>query len=224
MVRRVLVPLLVTLLMWAGTATAEARPAEAPPVLGERAAPRALFFGDSFFVGGGCTPDGSRSMAAVAGGELGYRPVIRGIAGTGYVAGNDQYGPPAYLSQIRDGAFDVRNPRLVVIEGGANDIGLPLADIRRNARQVLLIAQKRFPQARIIVMGPIQTFGPWEETDGIRDTVKRVARRLGLRFVNPQKWTDGHMEWLCPDWVHPTYEGHQILGTRLAQALAKRGA
>ena len=70
----------------------------------------------------------------------------------------------------------------------------------------------------------MQTYGPWSDTDGIRDVLKQVSRRLGLRFVNAQKWTAGHDDLLCSDYVHPTYPGHQVLGHRLAEALERRGA
>ena len=71
--------------------------------------PRALFFGDSYFVGGGCSPDRKRDMAYLAGVELGYRPVVRGAGGTGFVAANPDYDLPPYLDQIRDGALDARS-------------------------------------------------------------------------------------------------------------------
>ena len=220
-VRRLLVPALAPLLLLGVAAPAGAFPAEPEP---RAAAKRALFFGDSYFVGGGCSPDAQRGMARVAADELGYSPVIRGAGGTGFVAANPEYDAPPYLAQIRDGAFDVHDPRLVVIEGGSNDVGQPVGKIKRHAAKVLRIAAKRFPDARLILVGPMQTYGPWSVTDGIRDGLQRVAKRLGIRFVNPQKWTAGHDEWLCSDYVHPTYDGHQILGHRLAGALARRGA
>jgi len=37
-------------------------------------------------------------------------------------------------------------------------------------------------------------------------------------------WVAGHDDWLCDDYVHPTYAGHVALGHRLAKALRKRGA
>jgi len=225
--RRLLLPLLAVLLLWTGAApvsASRADPAPGTPESTERAAERALFFGDSYFVGGGCSPDRGRGMASVAANELGYRPVINGAGGTGFVAANPEYDQPPYLAQIRAGAFDVRNPSLVVIEGGSNDVGRPIGKIRRNAKKVLLIAERRFPDALVILVGPMQTYGPYSDTDGIRDGLKAVARRLGIRFVNPQKWTAGHDDWLCSDYVHPTYEGHQLLGDRLATALARRGA
>jgi acyl-CoA thioesterase I len=222
-VRRLLVPVLAALVVLTGAPVAAAPSADTLP-RASRQARTALFFGDSYFVGGGCSPDPERGMAEVAGVELGYAPVMRGAGGTGFVQANPAYGIPPYLAQIRDGAFDVSHPALVVVEGGSNDVGRSLSRIKHNARKVLLIARKRFPDALLILVGPMQTYGPYSETDGIRDGLKSVARRLGIRFVNPQKWTDGHDDWLCSDYVHPTYEGHRILGERLARALARRGA
>ncbi len=222
----VLVPALATLLLGAA---APAAPAMTPDpaarvVTSDRAGRPALFFGDSYFVGGGCSPDRDRGMAHVAARALGYAPVIRGAGGTGFVAANPEYDAPPYLAQIHDGAFDVANPRLVVIEGGSNDIGLPLTKIRRNAKKVLRIARRQFPDALVVLVGPMQTYGPYSDTDAIREALRSLSLRLGVRFVDPQKWTQGHDEWLCDDYVHPTYAGHRILGRRLADALARRGA
>ena len=89
----------------------------------ERGHPRALFFGDSYFIGGGCSPDAKQGMAYLAGTRLGYRTTVRGGGGTGFVAANPEYDLPPYLGQIGDGALDLRNPRLVVIGGGSNDRG-----------------------------------------------------------------------------------------------------
>jgi lysophospholipase L1-like esterase len=186
--------------------------------------PRALFFGDSYFVGGGCSPDRNRDMAYLAGAALGYRPVVRGAGGTGFVAANPEYGLPPYLGQIRDGALDVRRPRLVVIGGGSNDIGQPVAQIRRNATKVLRIARHEYPRATLVLVGPLDTYGGYDDSTPVRDALERVARKLQVPFVDDMTWTAGHDEWLCDDYVHPTYDGHVQLGARLAKALRKRGA
>lgn len=223
--RRLLLLVLAALVVvLAGAPVATALPAADPSSPVDRQARTALFFGDSYFVGGGCSPDAQRGMAELAGVQLGYAPVVRGAGGTGFVQANPDYGIPPYLAQIREGAFDVPDPALVVVEGGSNDVGRSLHKIERNARKVLLIARKRFPGALVVLVGPMQTYGPYSDTDAIRDGLKTVSRRLGIGFVNPQRWTDGHDDWLCDDYVHPTYAGHVELGQRLAAALRKRGA
>nr|WP_237448082.1 SGNH/GDSL hydrolase family protein [Nocardioides flavescens] len=198
-------------------------PSSAPD---SRARRTALFFGDSYFVGGGCSPDASQDMAAVAGAQLGYRTVIRGAGGTGFVTANPEYGIPAYLEQIAQGAFDVpgRAPSLVVIEGGSNDYGQPTATIRRNAGKILRIAARDFPGALVVLVGPMQTYGQLSQSEPIKRTLRSLARKRGVPFVNMQRWVYGQDGLLCSDYDHPTYATHQALGQRLAQALAKRGA
>jgi acyl-CoA thioesterase I len=247
-VRRLLLPLALaaTLVTAAACASdpapaASSAPASVPAVTSVAASPstsasapvtrsaartskRALFFGDSYFVGGGCSPNRKRDMAYLAGQRLGYRPIVRGFGGTGFVATNPDYGGPDYLTQIAQGSLDVPNPSLVVIEGGDNDVNLNLALIKKNAAKVLRIARSKYPSATIILMGAMQTYGDFSETDGINNGLRAVSARQHVPFIDPQKWTYGHDDWLCSDYVHPTYAGHQILARKLAKKLAKRGA
>ena len=217
--RRILPLVLAIILLTAAPSFASTPAPDAP-----RKAPTALFFGDSYFVGGGCSPDASRGMAAIAGRQLGYAPVTRGAGGTGFASANVEYGIPSYLAQIADGALDVANPALVVIEGGTNDYGRPLAKIRRNAGKVISIAQRKHPGAKIVLAGPMQTYGDFSLSDPIKTTLRQLAKKRGIAFINMQKWTYGHDDWLCSDYVHPTYAGQEMIAARLAQALAKRGA
>jgi hypothetical protein len=70
----------------------------------------------------------------------------------------------------------------------------------------------------------MDTYGGYDDTDPIKNALHAVARKVGVPFVNPQKWTAGHDDLLCSDYVHPTYEGQAYLGHRLARALDRRGA
>ena len=217
--RRILALLVVVLLASATfTAPTQAMPPR-PSATAERAHPRALFFGDSYFVGGGCSPDAKQNMAYLAGTELGYRTTVRGAGGTGFVAANPEYDIPPYLAQIHEGALDVRNPELVVIAGGSNDVGQPVDRVKKNARKILRIARKKYPHALLVLVGPMDPYGGYADSIPIRDALRAVAKGLAVPFIDDMTWLAGHPEWLCDDYVHPTYAAHGPLGKRLAKAL-----
>ena len=224
LVRRTLALVVVGLLASATFSAPAHAMTPRPTVSAERGHPRALFFGDSYFIGGGCSPDAKQAMAYLAGTRLGYRTTVRGGGGTGFVAANPEYDLPAYLGQIRDGALDLRNPRLVVIGGGSNDRGLPVDQVRKNARKVLRIARHKYPSALLVLLGPLDTYGGYDDSIPIRDTLRGVATKLDVPFIDGMTWFAGHPEWLCDDYVHPTYAAQGKLGKRLANALRKRGA
>jgi lysophospholipase L1-like esterase len=223
-VRRI--PHLVVVALLASAAFSAPAHAMSPRSAGsaELAHPRALFFGDSYFVGGGCSPDAKQDMAYLAGTDLGYRPTVRGAGGTGFVAANPEYDLPPYLGQIHDGALDLRNPELVVIAGGSNDVGRPVGQVKKNAKKVLRIAREKYPRALLILVGPLDPYGGYDDSIPIRDGLRAVAKQLDVPFVDDMTWLAGHPEWLCDDYVHPTYAAHVPLGQRLAMALRKRGA
>ena len=196
LVRRILILVVVALLAPAGfTAPARAMTA-GPTASAERGHPRALFFGDSYFVGGGCSPDATQGMAYLAGTELGYRTTVRGAGGTGFVAANPDYGIPPYLEQIHDGALDLRNPKLVVIAGGSNDRGRPVVQVRKNARKILRIADHKYPRALLVLVGPLDPYGGYDDSIPIRNALRGVARKLDVPFIDDMTWFAGHPEWL----------------------------
>ncbi|MBJ7358942.1 SGNH/GDSL hydrolase family protein [Nocardioides sp.] len=208
-------------------------PADPPPqtaapdveagVEAERGPVRALFFGDSYFIGGGYTSE-DNSMARLASNRLGWDSEINGGGGTGFVQTNWDYGLGNYLDQIGAGAFDVGARRWVVIEGGNNDVYLPAGDIRANARRVVRKAQRTFPDAKVVLVGPLDQDADHTELLPIIKTLRKVASKRGVPFVNMKNWLDGHYDLIGPDYVHPYPEGHRILGRKLAKALRGLGA
>jgi lysophospholipase L1-like esterase len=223
-VRRTVSLLVATVLTSAAfTAPASAMVPRPAPVA-EKGHPRALFFGDSYFVGGGCSPDRKQDMAYLAGTALGYRTTVRGAGGTGFVAANPDYDLPAYLAQIHDGALDLKNPSLVVIAGGSNDVGYPTSQIKRNAARILRIAGKKYPHALLVLVGPMDPYGGYDDSIPIRNGLRSVAKKAGVPFVDDMTWLQEHPDWLCDDYVHPTYAAEVPLGQLLAAALEKRGA
>jgi lysophospholipase L1-like esterase len=223
-VRRLLSLLVATALASAALVVPASAMAPRPAPLVDKGHPRALFFGDSYFVGGGCSPDAKQDMAQLAGTSLGYRTTVRGAGGTGFVAANPEYDLPPYLEQIRDGALDLRNPKLVVIAGGSNDVGFPVGKIKKNASRILHIARTKYPRALVVLVGPMDPYGGYDDSIPIRDGLRAVAKKVGVPFVDDMTWLQEHPDWLCDDYVHPTYAAEVPLGQLLAKALRKRGA
>lgn len=196
----------------------------APPSRSAARGPvRALFFGDSYFIGGGYT-DENNSMAKIAANRLGWVSEINGGGGTGFVQTNYEYDLGNYLDQIAQGAFDVGRRRWVVIEGGSNDLTQPLDAVRRNALKVMRIAQRTFPNARIVLVGPLDTDSDHTDLIPMIRLMRHVAAKREVPFVNMKNWLAGHYDLIGPDYVHPYPKGHRILGRKLAKALRHLGA
>jgi lysophospholipase L1-like esterase len=208
-----------------GAATAPSTPASTSPSAAPvaKGKPRALFFGDSYFIGGGYT-DESNSMARIASNRLGWVSEINGGGGTGFVQGNPEYGIPSFLGQIADGAFDVGRRDWVVIEGGNDDRFLDQKAVGKNVRKVLRIAQRRFPDATVVLVGPMDTDGDLADTTPVAKTMRKAARKRGVPFVDARRWLDGNYDQIGPDFTHPYPKGHRICATRLTKALRRLGA
>jgi lysophospholipase L1-like esterase len=180
---------------------------------------KSLFFGDSYIVGGAYTGP-EDSMGAIAARRLGWRYQIRGGGGTGFVAGNPDYDIPNYLGQIKEGALDVGPVDWLVIEGGGNDKNADPGLITRRAVKTLKAAARRHPEARLVLVGTMDpTVDSFTDTDGVIGALATAARRLGIPYINAQRWLEGRPELVGPDYDHPTPEGHRLCGGKLARAL-----
>jgi lysophospholipase L1-like esterase len=199
--------------------TSASPPSRSAPAASRAGKTRALFFGDSYIVGGGYTGPHS-SMGAIAARRLGWSYQIRGGGGTGFVAGNPDYGLPAYLGQIRDGALDVGPVDWLVIEGGGNDKRERPAVVTRRAVRTLEAAARRHPEARLVLVGTMDpTVDDFSDTDGVIGALAAAAATVGVPYVDAQHWLEGRQDLVGPDYDHPTPAGHRLCGRRLAQAL-----
>lgn len=206
----------------AGPTTAPSKaPASSPatPATPRAGATSALFFGDSYIVGGGYTgPD--NSMGAIAARRLGWDYQVRGGGGTGFVAGNPDYGIPSFLGQIRDGALDVGPVDWLVIEGGGNDRTRPPGQVTRRAVRTLQAAARRHPEATLVLVGTLDpTVDSFADTDAVVGALAAAADKVDVPYVNAQRWLEGRPDLVGPDFDHPTPEGHRLLGRKLARAL-----
>lgn len=185
----------------------------------------AVYFGDSYFVGALSQQTGSRTMAKLSAKRLGYAAVrVRGGAGTGFAQANAISGVPPYLQQARAGALQARQPDLVVIEGGFNDTDQAKWRVRRNAGLVLELARSKHPDALLVLVGPLDVDGDLADTTPVNGALRKAAAAKGVAFVDVRRWLAGHRDLVGPDGIHPTAEGHRLLGRKLARALAALGA
>ncbi len=203
---------------------AEARSAPSSEVdAPEAGTTKALFFGDSYVVGGGYT-EAEGSMAAIAARRLGWTYEIRGAGGTGFVSGNAEFGLPAYPEQIDQGALDVGEVDWLVVEGGSGDRGVAPAQVTEQAVLTLEEARRRHPEARLVLVTSMDpTVDDFSDTDGVTGALERAAERVGIPFVDTQRWLEGRPELVGPDYDHPLPRGHQVCGRKLAAALSGLG-
>jgi len=194
-----------------------------PPTAKAKARTKALFFGDSYIVGGGYTGPQS-SMGAIAARRLGWTYRIRGGGGTGFGSGNPGYGIPSFLGQIRHGALDVGPVDWLVVEGGGNDKNADAGVVTRRAVRTLRAAAKRHPEARLVLVGTMDpTIDSFTDTDGVITALAAAAQQLRIPYVDAQHWLEGHPNLVGPDYDHPTPAGHRLCGRKLARALAALG-
>jgi lysophospholipase L1-like esterase len=180
---------------------------------------KALFFGDSYIIGGAYTGP-ENSMGAIAARRLGWGYQIRGGGGTGFVSGNPEYGIPSFLGQIQEGALDVGAVDWLVIEGGGNDKYDPPKSIKRHAVRVLRAAAGKHPEARLVLVGTMDpTVDGFSDTDNVIGALARAAAKVHVPYINAQHWLEGHPDLVGPDYDHPTPAGHRLCGRKLARAL-----
>ena len=196
--------------------------AAAPLALPEH--PRVLVFGDSWVYGSAANVP-TLGFAYVAAAALEWDAVIDGVRGSGYLKpGIDG---PAYGERIAalDPALD---PDLVIIEGSINDRRLYPTGYRSAVNAAWDLLAARYPDARVVVLGPAPQVLPVERATGLIDRdLSALAAERGWLYISPiaQGWIDEGNYAAVIDSTplgndHPSTEGHAYLATRLADALA----
>ena len=112
--------------------------------------PLMVVVGASFTAGVGASSP-TASWAYLLAGYLGWRDVVRGVPGAGYVrAGKDGMGPIGRL--LAEADLSRAHPSLVVIQAGHDDTGEPLSLIAERETADLEFIRKHAPDARIAIV------------------------------------------------------------------------
>jgi hypothetical protein len=110
---------------------------------------------------------------------------VDGVGGTGYIArgpGSKDLGTyRTRLDTAPSGPFDV-----VVLQGSSNDEREPITALPAAIGVTVPAFRARYPDARIVMMGPVPTFGPPAGTKvAVNDALKSFANTNGISFIDP---------------------------------------
>lgn len=203
----------------------EASAAVAPAALALPDDARVLVFGDSWVYGSAAiTP--SLGFAYRLADERGWETVVDGVRGSGYLKpGIDG---PSYGERIAalDPAVD---PDLVIIEGSINDRRLYPTGYRDAVTAAWDALAARYPEARIVVLGPAPHMLPVEDSIVRMDAELRdLAAVRGWWYISPvaEEWITAanYVDVIDtgPDGrYHPSTAGHAYLAQRVAEAIER---
>ncbi|MHC6222256.1 SGNH/GDSL hydrolase family protein [Arthrobacter sp. MMS24-S77] len=171
-------------------------------------------------------PEGSWPRTAL--GSIGYKVYTVGRGGTGFVAATNTTGNYIDALQRGDWALPYGTPPLIVVQGGGNDAARNASDqqITANANRLLAALKKRYPQARIAMIG---TLAKGADAGGGRRTqvdalLGNIAAKAGAPFFSVGDWISKyHVEADLVDGVHLNAAGHARLGGVLAADMAAAG-
>lgn len=184
-------------------------------------ATRALFFGDSLFVGNGTSPI-RPVQVQTASRQLQWAAAVDALGGTGYTTGGNGHLP--YLSRLETDGFLDKHWDVIVLEGGTNDADHGwMPDLLAQARSAVGYLQERQPTARIVMVGAFAPEGPTPPAYIATDLILRqVAREHGLLYVSQVAYgATAGPGFYSDDHFHPNAAGYGVMGRDLATALAR---
>lgn len=199
---------------------AAAQPQAPPrPVTTQRTRPVVAFLGDSYTTGYNGAGLGRAGWPAIVAASLELRPLVRAVAGTGFVN-------PGWTGQpIRTRMSSVikADPRIVILAGGHNDRRYAPSLSARSADAVIDRLDAALPDAILVVIGPIwQNGSPPRSLRALRDHLRTKAAAVGAIFIDPIRggWFAGTARrFISPDGIHPTAAGHRHIAALVLRAL-----
>lgn len=131
------------------------------------------------------------------------------------------------LWRLKKGTLDGQEPRVVVLLIGTNDIGRnrPAAIVAEGVRDNLMLLRKRFPAARILLLGVLPrgespTFRRRRQVENVNNLIRRCADGRHIHYLDladvlldPRSVLTRA---ISPDGVHLSEQAYSRLGARLA--------
>lgn len=193
-------------------------------------APVVFVLGDSYTVGvTGALKE--RTYAVETARRLGWQIIVAGHSGTGFVN-------RAKIGRNYAQSFDAElawrpAPDMVVVSGGHNDVRHTPAEVGMAADGLLTRIRAQWPQAQLVVIGPLWGSDPPARALFVRNALRNVAAAQRVPFVDPLqgRWITGNRkhgtgnakQFILSDGTHPNPAGNRYFAARLAAELKAFG-
>jgi acyl-CoA thioesterase I len=144
---------------------------------------------------------------------------------TGFTTGNST-GEQRYRDRVD--AITKAQPKVVIVEGGLNDVPARSEDITKAAQDTFEAIRGQVDEQTIIVaIGPVAPPSPKiprSEVTRVSDAIAAGARNAGVSYINPVKdnWLQDPAMY-SPDMIHPNREGYREYAQRLVDTLVLNG-
>lgn len=213
----------------AGTApsvapTASGSPSPSSPTSVMAAGSPIAFIGDSFAEGKGADPKDNRWTSVLSRG-LKVKELNFGHAGTGYLragraAACDGKPCPAFKDVVAQ--VVAAKPKIVIIEGGANDVGLPVAEVKAAVVETITALKSGLPEATINVVTPWWDMRPEsKEFTDLVAAVKAAAEDAGAVYLDTGQPIAGKPDLMSGSEANNA--GHKKLAEAVLSASTKAG-
>jgi lysophospholipase L1-like esterase len=185
--------------------------------------PLMVVVGASFTAGVGASSR-TASWAYLLAGDLGWRAVVRGVPGAGYVrAGKGGKGPIGRL--LAEADLSRAGPSLVVIQAGHDDLGKPLSLIAERETADLEFVRKQASDARIAIISVFLRRGMKPSRRDIQtdNTIVATAKKVDPNVIvfNP---IAGHWHFKrARGGLHPDERGDIWIARHVAAGLVAKG-
>jgi acyl-CoA thioesterase-1 len=179
--------------------------------------PVVVAIGDSIMKGHGLT--GSQAWPALIAKDNGWALTNLACDGAGFVTAGDANDCADDFAGLVAQAVKL-NPRLILISGSSNDLGVDNNRLLPQTQSVIGALHSALPGATIVGISAVwnDTAAP-DQVNDINDQMRSAIKLARGTYLDVGQPLAGHREWLQGDDVHPTATGQQVLATRIAAAI-----